>query len=257
MRGYTLPKWLVAVLLLAAGAGAAVGPVMAARLTGRVNIVASQAISVRNVPTSALPLWGSAPLTTATVNATDPSRGLIAQQPGVLVLTPFMSSLNCYNGIYNMSVGGNLIPIPGNARSYVSLNDTGTDFTIAIDLLPTSSKFDIAIPLYNSANNQQLAELTLDIPDGVMVDLEQIQLDASPPIPGTNMAAIGRTSANTWEVRLQPNLGTYYDFIAIPNGNPGEYMAAPASGIIVHVALANGTPPGFYAIRGKLQAQNR
>jgi len=255
MRGYTLPKWLVAVLLLAAGAGAAVGPVMAARLTGRVNITASQAISVRAVPTGALPLLQN-PSTTVVVNDTDPAHGLIGGAPGILVQTPGMASLGCYNNVFNMSVGGNMIPIPASARSFVSINDTGTDFTVAIDLLPTSSKFDIAIPLYNSANNQQLAELTLDIPDGVMVDLEQIKLNATPPIPGTDMATIGRTSANTWQVRLQPNLGTYYDFIAMNSSVPNVYLATPASGIIVHVALANGTPPGFYAIRGKLQAQN-
>lgn len=255
MRGYTLPKWLVAVLLLAAGAGAAVGPVMAARLTGRVNITASQAISVRTVPSGPLPLLQN-PAQMVNITDPDPSHGLIAGAPGILVLTPSIANWNSYTGVYNLSVGGPLIPIPASARSFVSVNDTGTDFTVAVDLLPTSSKFDIAIPLYNSANSQQLAELTLDIPDGVMVDLEQIKLNTgtNPPIHGTNMASIGRTSANTWEVRLQPNQGTYYDFVGI--NSSGNYLAAPASGIIIHVALANGTPPGFYAIRGKLQAEN-
>lgn len=253
VRVYAMPKWLVAVLLLAAGAGAAVGPVLAARLTSGINLTATQAVSVRNVPAAILNPQTN---TRGPLTETDAQYGLITGSPGILLTTATMGP--CYTAIYQLSGGGTFTGIPANARSFVSLNDTGTDFTVAVDMLPTSSKFDVAVPLYNSANNQQLERLTLDIPDGLLVDLESIRLAAA-GVTTANKASIGRLTANTWEITLQPNLGpgTYDDFISITDATLNHTVAAPASGFIIHVALQNGTPPGFYAIRGRLEAENK
>lgn len=256
MRSRRTPSWLALLVLVAAGAGAAVGPTLAPRLTGRVAVTATQAVTIRRVPTAATSFDGLA--ASQPINETNPAAGLLTGQPGILV--PLSSMSSAYgSGRYLMTAEPDLTYLPSGTRSYVSLNDTGTQFTIALDMLPTSSKFDVVVSLNNSSNNQVLADLNLDIPDGLTIDIEKIAIQqpggGGPVDAKAGKVSLGRMSPNSWELTLAANTGNYDDILSRTDGG-GFGVGMPASGFIMHVAMANGTPPGFFQIQGTLQAKN-
>lgn len=197
--GYSTPKWLLAVLLLAAGSGAAVGPVLASRL------LASAALSVTQALSYGAIVIGD--------NATAFS-GL----PGSVLMAP-----------------------PPGARAYVSSSDDKTRFTAAVDLLPTGGRYDMAVPISNRSNSQMRAQLTLDVPDELLVDVEQIGV--FPYAPTTSgLLKVGRTSFNTWE-------------FTAPGGTQGTDSANRLlNGLVIHVALPTNAPPGFYTLRAQIHA---
>lgn len=182
---YKIPKFILVVILVATGAGAAVGPVLAPRLTGKLAVTATQALQIE--------------------------RGAV--------------------GGYGPVPGIN-VPV-GAARSYVSLNDTHTQFTAAFDMVPTGSVLWLKLPIDNTSNNQILAKLTLDVPDGISYDI----VDNPILLTTGGTTAVGRLGRNTWEVRFQPS-------------------ASPSVTLYMAFAMANGTPPGFYTIHGTLEAEN-
>lgn len=184
---FYVPKWLLAAVLVAAGAGAAVGPVLAPKLMGRQAITATQALQLAS---SASFGWG-----------------------------------------YNMSTNlPTLGTAPGNVRTYYSVNDTKTQFTVGFDMVPTSSVIWTSVPITSISNNQILAKLTLDVPDGISVDVTELNSGSAP-----HSTVVGRLGANTWELNFGPSstIDVYYIF-----------------------GLANGTPPGFYTVRGTLEPEN-
>ena len=184
---YHIPKWVLGIVLVAAGAGAAVGPVLAPKLMGRTAITATQALQFA---TSATFGWG-------------------------------------YDFDENVPTPGS---VPGNARTYYSVNDTRTQFTVGFDMIPTSSVLWVNVPVKSISNNQILAKLTLDVPDGISVDVIDSD-DYSSPLS----TQVGRLGANTWEMNFQADstINVYYIF-----------------------GLANGTPPGFYTARGVIEPEN-
>lgn len=207
--------WIVTVLLVATGAGAAVGPVLSPRLTGRVAITATQALQFEQpiVPTVLSPQYY--------LGASDVFPPPYAKAPAI-------------------------------TRVYTSLNDQKTDFTVSVDLLPTSSKFDILLPIGNLANNQVLALLTLDSGGCLELDVEPLghvyAYGGQPnPINVGGLVKIGRMGPNSWEIMAPAR--THASDTA--NGITGY------NGAWIHVALANGLPPGYYTLRGTLEAQNR
>lgn len=199
--GYSAPKWLLAVLLVAAGAGAAAGPVLASRLVGNASITVSQALSYGTL------LIG---------DNTTPFSGL----PGSILVAP-----------------------PAGARAYVSVSDNQTQFTASVDMLPTGARYDMAVPITNRSNNPMRAQLILDIPEILMVDVEPIGVLAY--APGTSgLLRVGRTSSNTWEFTAPAGIV----------GTDGTNRLL--NGLVVHVALPSSAPPGFYTIRARIDALN-
>jgi len=215
--------WILGALVVSIGAGAAVGPVLAARLTGKVAIIATQALSF-STPLVGVP-WGP-PL-------------YIGGATGTYVYP---------------------VAVPGGTRTFSDLNDQKIEFTVSIDLLPTSSKFDILVPMANISNNQVIAQLTLDVPEAVLVDIERlgsvvVTTQNAPVVLTTTVGGqltVGRTSANTWEI-LAPPLVPYTQTAL-------EYTGAQITGyngLLLHVGMPNGTPPGFYQIKGKIEPMQK
>ncbi len=209
---------MIAVL---AGAGAAVGPILAQKLPGRTAVTATQALKL------ALPLVDMAytPVPTIIGGATGTTY-VTAQQ------------------------------LPQGARIYESIDETSTQFTVAADLTATSSKFDVIVPIANLSNNQIIAQLQLEVPEGVDVDVERsgpvdVTSFIPPDVSVAGKVGITRINATTWE-------GTWPPF------TPSSEVAIDSSlvnivgynGFVLHIALHNGTPPGFYVIQGKVIPRN-
>lgn len=218
-----LPYWMMGALLISVGAGAAVGPVLAARLTGRVAIIATQALTF-STPLVAVP--GGPPLYIGGATGT--------------YLYP--------------------VQVPGGTRTFADLNDQKIEFTVSIDLLPTSSKFDILVPMANASNNQVIAQLTLEVPEQVLVDVERLNsvvvtTQNFPVVLTTTIGGqltVGRTSASTWEI-LAPPLVPYTQAALEYTGT----QITAYNGLLLHVGLPNGTPPGFYQIKGRIEPMQK
>lgn len=213
-------------IIILGGAGAAVGPVLARQLAGRTTVTATQALNLQ------LPLVDGAdiPILARTV------------------------------------IGGGTLPgftlaqqLPPKARIYQSLNDTSLQFTVAVDLVATSGKFDVVVPIGNLSNNQVIAQLQLHVPEGLDVDVVTSgPVDVLTTAPATvtpiaGKATFTRLNANTWEGTWQPATATYEE--EIQDSFPPLTIVA-YNGFVMHVALHNGTPPGFYVIQGTLVPRN-
>ncbi len=218
-----IPYWIVGALLISIGAGAAVGPVLAARLTGKVAIIATQALTF-STPLVAVP--GGPPL-------------YVGGATGTYLLP---------------------VAVPGGTRTFSDLNDQKIEFTVSVDLLPTSSKFDILVPMANSANNQVIAQLTLEVPDQVLVDVERlgsvvVTTQNAPVVLTTTIGGqltLGRTSANTWEIHAPPLVDYTQSALEFSGAQITAY-----NGLWLHVGMPNGTPPGFYQIKGKIEPMQK
>ena len=226
---------LIATLLVMLGAGAAVGPVLAPKLLSKTAVTATQALQIYD--------------------------GTIA--PGNLDVT----TVPC-DGTESSGSCNTVIPLPANTRWYKSVSDDRTKFTVAIDMFPTSSYLRIHVPIINRSNNQVLARLKLNVPDGLDYYVSPYydavgQADAlglNPSLPDDPQGLLDSTKAiynliridaNTWEIKMMPSA-------VHPTFNPNA-MGGPIGDVFdVHLdlALSNGTPPGFYLITGTVDALN-
>lgn len=208
---------LLAALLIAIGTGAAVGPVLASRLSGRASITSTQALAL------SLPLIASHGITYHVGGAT--SSGYLPA-----------------------------LAVPAGARPFSDLTSDKVAFTVAVDLLPTGSKFDVLLPVANAANNPLTATISLDVPEGILVDAEAIGAITVATGPGAVVTVggqlnVGRTTASTWEVWAPAFMRDHESAVEAGTGN----QITGYSGILLHVALPNRTPPGFYSLRGRIE----
>ena len=105
-----------------------------------------------------------------------------------------------------------------------AVSDDGTQFTIAREI-HTGEQYTIDLMLSNGSDDQLLAELSLDIPVGLTVDVEGV---------GSDVLDVTRTGLGTWRMRV-------------------ESGATDESGkITITVAHADDAPPGFYEMFGFL-----
>ncbi len=162
--------------LVLIGLGAAVGPVLAARIKGNAVITVTQAITIGTVQ---------------------------------------LTNINDMNP-------------PTNGRAYTSKDDTNTRFTVSADLLPHPSGIRVHLGLLNAANNQMRLRLTLEVPDPIMVDIQAY-------VPSSPNMTLGRLDQSTWEIAIASSPGVEND-------------------IHIDLALPNAGPPGFYTVKGKIEA---
>ena len=222
MQKYGKSLLTLGLVIVVAGAGAAVGPILAQRLTVRTTVTATQALHLD------LPLVDMA-------------------------FTPFPTVISGSTPTYKTAQ-----QLPQGARVYESLTDTSTEFTVAADLTATSSKFDVIVPIGNLSNNQVVARLELDIPDGLDVDIERSgPVNVNTLVPAITSIAgkanFTRINPNTWEGTWPPQTAT--SEAAIEGVFPFTPITA-YNGFVMHIALHNGTPPGFYLIQGKVVPRN-
>ncbi len=114
------------------------------------------------------------------------------------------------------SVGGDV--------GFGGVSDDGTQFTAAAEIV-TGEQYRIDLHLANNSSEDIFAELALDIPIGLTIDVDD---------PGSDVTGLTRTGLATWKMKLASG-------------------ATGASGlVIVTVAHADDAPPGFYEMYGIL-----
>ncbi len=131
-----IPMWLLVLALVAAGAGAAAGTVLAGKVTGETNVAVSQA------------LLNEAPVWLSQANITTK----------VLTDATATQQVTYHQGLIN---------IPN--RKFVAAKDDNTAFQAAAELATGDwAAFDL--PLKNASSNNLTALMTLNVPEGLEVE---------------------------------------------------------------------------------------
>jgi hypothetical protein len=163
-----LPIWLLVVVLVASGAGAAAGTVLAGKVTGEVPVAVSQAI-----------------LTDAPIWVEDEDFGPDSGQPQqVFDHAEFVAIPNRYFG---------------------AVADDNTAFQAAAELA-VGDWAAFNLPLKNASENELIALVTLSVPDCLEVEV-YADAEADPdPSDGvdaaTNITEVVRIGLNTWKVTV-------------------------------------------------------
>ncbi len=163
----TIPVWLLVGALTTAGAGAAVGTVLAGRITGEMPVTVSQALLVGDpiFPASDQD-WEATPDAT-TVQGVD------------------RQTLSGHHDKPDRSLG--------------NASDNHTAFIAAAEV-DTGDKFLIQVPLKNASGQDMKVQLTLDYPDGITV--ECFASDEESQSATDNTSNIVRTGYYTWIFEL-------------------------------------------------------
>jgi hypothetical protein len=169
-----LPIWLLVIVLVASGAGAAAGTVLAGKVTGEVPVAVSQAI-----------------LTEAPIWVADGEFGGDSGQPQqVYMHAEFVSLPNRYFG---------------------AVADDNTAFQAAAEIA-VGDWAAFNLPLKNASENELIALVTLSVPDCLEVEVyaDADAAGANPTLdPGgespdaaTNITEVVRIGLNTWKVKV-------------------------------------------------------
>ena len=163
--GKVLPIWLIAILLIASGAGAAVGTVLQGNVVGEMPVAVSQALLV-GTPVGA----GGADAGVDISGNVDGAQSTAAE-------------------IANLTLADRFIGV---------VSDSGTAFQAAAEI-DQGDIYAFWLPLNNASDEDLTAELTLNFPECAEVEvlrgLEGSGSDA-------NIGGVVRTSFNTWKVTV-------------------------------------------------------
>lgn len=192
--GKMMPLWLIAVLLVASGMGAAAGTVLAGKVTGEINVAASQAILV------GAPVWAD--------SAVAPDDNMPQQ-------------------VFNHAAQGWINP-PN--RGIGTVADDNTAFEAAAELA-IGDWTAFILPLKNASDVPLTALLTLDVPDG-------IEIEVYAPT-GSHISNPVRIGLNTWK------------FVA--DADVDLYTSPLVSFLVVVVSLDDTSVPGYYTFGGQIQ----
>ncbi len=117
-----------------------------------------------------------------------------------------------------------------NDQSFVSVNSDGTRFTVAVEM-NVGDKFKAQIPVTNNSDSNLVAELSMEIPDGITVEVDQDGTDDS---DATGIGNVIRTSLRTWKMDVT-NASSTNDKLEVT------------------VAHGDDAPPGFFSIVADLR----
>lgn len=191
--GKVIPIWLVIIGLVASGAGAAAGTVLAGKVTGEVNVAASQALLV------GAPEW---------------------------VEDVLDADENQPQQVYNAADAG-WINEPN--RGIGTRSDDNTAFEAAAELaIGDWSAFNL--PIKNASDVPLTALLTIDVPEGIEVEVYAGELAG-------NIQNPVRIGLNTWKFVVEAE---------------AEYDSTDDCLMIV-VNVDDTTPPGYYTFYGELK----
>ncbi len=169
-----VPVWLLAMLLVACGAGAAVGTVLAGKVTGEIPVAVGQALLTHS------PIW----LSDATFGADS------GQPQQVYMHAEWVAEPN---------------------RSFGAVADDNTAFQAAAELA-VGDWAAFNLPLKNASQNELIALLTLDVPQCLEVEVyadadtiaapHPLDLGGESPDPASNVTEVVRIGMNTWKLTL-------------------------------------------------------
>jgi len=161
----TLPVWLLVTALVVAGAGAAVGTVLAGNVTGEMPVTVSQALLVSD------PVFH--PADDNWSNGTGEVQGVTRQ------------TLSGHHDLPDRSLG--------------NASDDHTAFLAAAEV-DTGDKYLIRIPLKNASEQDMKVLMTLDYPDGITV--ECFATDEENTGGNDHAKSMVRTGLYTWVFEL-------------------------------------------------------
>ncbi len=213
--GKVLPIWLIAVLLIASGAGAAVGTVLQGNVIGEMPVTVSQAVLV------------------GTPGAVEDGDDIEDDDDWVDGMT---QPVDWLDGDADDAV--NSITAPD--RSIGAVRDDHTAFQFAAEVDQGDIYF-FYVPVKNASDEALVAELTLNFPE--CIEIEVMDGHADTP-DDDNVANMTRTSFNTWKFDLDS------DAEMVDPDDDGD----DAGDVIVIVVQADDTcVPGYYNLTGKIQ----
>ncbi len=158
-----IPIWLLVLALVAAGAGAAAGTVLAGKVTGETNVAVSQALLVGDNVT-----WESSLTADTSTNTTQPQQ------------------------IYKHA---SWVKIPN--RYFGAVADDNTAFQAAAEVA-TGDWVAFTLPLKNASEVDLVGLLTLNVPAGLEVEA----FSATPASSQSNVMNVVRVGLNTWKFKL-------------------------------------------------------
>ncbi len=158
-----IPIWLLVLALVAAGAGAAAGTVLAGKVTGETNVAVSQALLVGDNVT-----WESSLTADTSTNTTQPQQ------------------------IYKHA---SWVKIPN--RYFGAVADDNTAFQAAAEIAQ-GEWVAFYLPLKNASKNDMVGLLTLNVPAGIEVEV----FSYTPASSQSNVMNVIRIGLNTWKFKL-------------------------------------------------------
>lgn len=214
--GSNIPVWLIAMALILASAGAAVGTVLAGKVTGEMPVTVSQALLVGTPRNPASADWS---------NANVPQS--VKENWGAEIKAD---------------------------RFIGTHSDDQTAFQAAAEI-DTGDKYIILVPIKNASKQDLVAQLTLIYPEGFSVEVVSAdQIEGASLTVDSNNATVAsntgrtknmtRTGLNTWKFIVDADAD---------KEDPAESNKTAKDCIAIVVAASDTIAPGFYTIKGKIQ----
>jgi hypothetical protein len=162
----SIPVWLLIAALVVSGAGAAVGTVLAGKVTGEVPVTVSQALLVDT------PLVTSGSVSGASYKSDGAPQTIYQKNDSNLVITSEP------------------------ARHIATVKDDHTAFQVAAEI-GTGDAFAFALPFKNASSQDMVAQLKLVFPEGISVE-------AYAPTTATSIYPnLVRTGLYTWKLQIK------------------------------------------------------
>jgi Tol biopolymer transport system component len=217
LRRKTIPLLLTAVLLVVIGAGAAAGTVLAGKVTGIAPVAVSQALLTE------APVWQS----TCDINK------LLWQGTNSDYMTQQVYLHNSF--------------ISAPSRFFGAVADDNTGFQAAAEIA-VGDWVSFNLPLKNASENPLGATLTLNIPDGLEVEVWRSSM-------ADNINNVVRTSTSTWRIEVAAAAEYDHEDDCLMFTINADDIAAPGyytiSGTLSQISLGSYIP-GTFSTRGRI-----
>ncbi len=210
-----IPLWLIVLALVVAGAGAAVGTILAGKVTGEIPVTISQALEVGRP------------------RIHDDSQKL-EEGGSTYGVTIMPQSVDALDGDHsNSEVAADSIFDPDRWIGVVNDEQTAFQFAAEID---QHDYFIFCVPLKNASNQDMTVELKLVYPEGITVEVMDGH-DGSDP----NVNSVTRTGPYTWKFELESDADK-------TDPSSGDYEDS----LVIVVAASDTIAPGFFTIESEI-----
>ena len=198
-----IPLWLLVLALIVAGAGAAVGTILVGKVTGEVPVTVSQALLVGQ------------PVAAGSTTGED--------------LTDYVD-----NEPQATEAELGAMFLPDRWIGVHSDDQTGFQFAAEID---TGDIFAFWLPLKNASNQDMVAELTLNFPNCIEVEVVDNDTD------NDNIENVTRTGYNTWK----------FEVLSDAEKDPADAITGSEDCILIIVQYDDPCLPGYYTMTGEIR----
>ncbi len=207
-----IPVWLLVLALVVSGAGAAVGTVLAGSVTGNVPVAVSQALLVGEP---------------AAISGSIAEDGWVDNMP---------QPVDWVDGQADSPPEVASASAPDRSIGAVSDDQTAFQFAAEID---TGDIYFFYVPLKNASSSDMVAQLTLNFPECVEVEV----MDGNHDTPDDdNVENLVRTGLYTWKFDLDDDA---------EKDTPADNAAGDV--IVIVVQVDDPCPPGYYTISGTIE----